>query len=498
MATDPILELTVAQIADGVRRGELSAERVVEASLAAIDAQRELGAFLTVQRDEARETARRIDERRARGEALGPLAGVPIGIKDALATRGVPTTAASKILLRRLEGDRADPEDGYRPPYDATVVARLREADAVLVGKCNMDEFAMGSSTENSAFFPAKNPHDPSRTPGGSSGGSAVAVAARMTTASLGSDTGGSIRQPAALTGTVGVKPTYGRVSRYGLIAFASSLDQVGVFANDVESSARVLEVIAGHDPHDATSLPGDLRGALGGGASLEGVRIGVPAEYFAEGIEPGVEARVRGAIAAAAERGAIVVPLSMPHTRYAIATYYIIATAEASSNLARFDGVRYGLRADAASLAELYTETRERGFGAEVKRRILLGTYVLSAGYYEAYYLRAQKVRTLIRRDFEAAFREVDVVAAPTSPTVAFPLGERTHDPLAMYLADVCTLPPSLAGLPSLSVPCGTAQAPGSDRALPVGLQLVAAPMREARLFEVARGFEAALRESV
>jgi aspartyl-tRNA(Asn)/glutamyl-tRNA(Gln) amidotransferase subunit A len=315
-----------------------------------------------------------------------------------------------------------------------------------------------------------------------------------MTPASLGSDTGGSIRQPAALTGTVGVKPTYGRVSRYGLIAFASSLDQVGVFANDVASAARVLEVIGGHDPRDATSLPGELRGLIEGDAPLEGLRVGVPEEYFGEGIEPGVAGRVREALRRAVERGASLVPLSMPHTRYAVATYYVIATAEASSNLARFDGVRFGLRADAGSLGELYTETRERGFGAEVKRRILLGTYVLSAGYYEAYYLRAQKVRTLIRRDFDAAFAKVDVVASPTSPTVAFPLGERTADPLSMYMADVCTLPASLAGLPALSLPCGTAPPPGGTGALPVGLQLVAPPLGEPALFRAARGFEAAL----
>ncbi len=485
-----MLELSVATLADRVRRGELSAEALTAASIASIEAQRDLGAFISVQGDEALEVARAIDQRRARGEKLGPLAGVPIGIKDALMTRGVPTTAGSRVLLQKI-GEPLDPSRAYKPPYDATTVARLRAADAVLVGKCNLDEFAMGSSTENSAFFPTKNPHDTSRTPGGSSGGSAVAVAAGMTPASLGSDTGGSIRQPAALTGTVGVKPTYGRVSRYGLIAFASSLDQVGVFAHDVSSAATVLEVISGHDPHDATSLPGDLTGSLSRPGRLDGIRIGVPSEYFAEGIEPEVAARVRDAIDAASKRGASIVPVSLAHTRYSVAAYYIVATAEASSNLARFDGVRYGFRADASTLGDLYEQSRARGFGAEVKRRIMLGTYVLSAGYYEAYYLRAQKVRTLIRRDFDEVFASVDVIAAPTSPTVAFRLGERTSDPLAMYLADVCTLPASLAGLPALSIPCGTARAPGSDKALPVGLQLIAPALAEARLFEIARGFE-------
>ena len=491
-ATGDAFPLGVAELAGAIARGEISAEATTRAALDAIAKQTSLGAFLTVSSERALETARAIDARRAKGEPLGPLAGVPIGIKDALVTVDAPTTAGSRILLRE-DRDPPDASLGYRSPYDATCVARLRAADAVLIGKCNLDEFAMGSSTENSAFFPARNPHDPERIPGGSSGGSAVAVAAGMASASLGSDTGGSIRQPASLTGVVGVKPTYGRVSRYGLIAFASSLDQVGVFARDVSGAEQVLRVIAGHDPRDGTSLPGNLDSEGSQRASVEGLRIGVPREYFAEGLEPGVRAEVESAIESARAAGARIVPISLPHTSYALAAYYVIATAEASSNLARFDGVRYGLRKEGRSLKDLYEETRARGFGAEVKRRIMLGTFVLSAGYYDAYYLRAQKVRTLIVRDFQAAFAEVDVIAAPTSPTVAFRIGERTDDPLSMYLADVCTLPSSLAGLPALSLPCGWA-APGDDSAklLPVGLQLIAPPLAERLLFEAARGFEA------
>ncbi len=382
---------------------------------------------------------------------------------------------------------------GWCPPYDATVVARLRAAGAVLPGKCNMDELAMGSSNENSAFFPAKNPWDATRTPGGSSGGSAVAVAAHMTAGALGSDTGGSIRQPAALTGVVGIKPTYGRVSRYGLIAFASSLDQVGPFASDVRGAARLLEVIAGRDPRDATSvdLPvGDYEEACG--RDVEGLRIGVPEEYFAAGLDPGVEESVRAAIRGLAGLGCTIVPVKLPHTRYAVATYYILATAEASSNLARFDGVRFGLRVDPErDLQALYRATRSAGFGREVKRRIMLGTYVLSAGYYDAFYLRAQKVRTLIRRDFDAVFADVDLLAAPVSPMVAFKLGEKIDDPLAMYLADVYTLPASLAGLPAMSVPCGFAPAPDGGESMPVGLQLIAPAFQEERLCAVGHAWE-------
>ncbi|MDI1481134.1 Asp-tRNA(Asn)/Glu-tRNA(Gln) amidotransferase subunit GatA [Polyangium sp. y55x31] len=508
-----VLDRSIPELAGLVTRGEVSAEEVTKACLDRITRRDgALGAFLTVQAEEALQAARAVDQKRARGEALGPLAGVPIGIKDALCTRDAPTTAGSRILLRPSSTGEAtpDPRRGFRPPYDATVVARLREADAVLVGKTNMDEFAMGSSNENSAFFPAKNPWDPSRIPGGSSGGSAVAVAAGLALGALGSDTGGSIRQPAALTGTVGIKPTYGRVSRYGLIAFASSLDQVGPFAADVRSAARLLGVIAGRDPHDQTSLGAPVAAYEEAcGRDVRGMRIGVPEEYFAKGfgakgaegdpmpqastgIQPAVEKSVREALAGLASLGCELRPVRLPHTRYAVATYYVLATAEASSNLSRYDGVRFGARAEGAeSLGALYAKTRGEGFGREVARRIVLGTYVLSSGYYDAYYLRAQRVRTLIRRDFEEAFREVDVIAAPVSPTVAFPLGERVDDPLAMYLADIYTLPASLAGVPALSVPCAPTPAENGVPSLPVGLQLVGPPLEEARLCALAAAWE-------
>jgi aspartyl-tRNA(Asn)/glutamyl-tRNA(Gln) amidotransferase subunit A len=469
----------VVDIAEGVRRGEVSAERVTADALARIAAgDSRLNAFLTVARDEAMAQARALDQKRARGEALGALAGVPVAIKDAICTRGVRTTSGSKIL------------GGYVPPYDATVIERLRAADAVVVGKTNMDEFAMGSSTENSGFGSVKNPWDVSRTPGGSSGGSAAAVAARLVPCALGSDTGGSIRQPASFTGTVGIKPTYGRVPRYGLIAFASSLDQIGPLATDVRGAARLLSVLAGHDARDATSLDvpvGDLEGACARG--IAGLRVGVPEEYFADGLDAEVAASVRAAIAALEAAGCAVRRVQLPHTRFAVATYYVLATAEASSNLARFDGVRYGLRIDPRhDLRSMIGATRDAGFGAEVKRRILLGTFVLSAGYYDAYYLKAQKVRTLIRRDFDAAFREVDVVCSPASPTPPFRLGEKVDDPLAMYLADVYTLPASLAGLPAMSVPCRP-----TPSGLPVGLQIMARPLEEATMLSVAAACEAA-----
>ena len=469
----------VRRIASRVQGGEITAESVTSASLARIaEIDPRIHAFLHVAGD-ALEQARAVDLKRARGEPLGRLAGVPVAIKDALVTRGTPTTAGSKMLA------------SYVPPYDATVVARLRAADAVLVGKTNMDEFAMGSSTENSAFGPTMNPRDVSRTPGGSSGGSAAAVAGAMAPCALGSDTGGSIRQPASFTGTVGIKPTYGRVSRYGLIAFASSLDQVGPFATNVRGAASVLAVIAGHDPRDSTSadLPvGDYEAACE--QSVRGVRIGVPEEYFVEGLDPEVERSVRAALSALSAAGCIVRPVSLPHTRFAVGTYYVLATAEASSNLARFDGVRYGLRSTSGSgkqdLRSMYGATRDAGFGAEVKRRILLGTFVLSSGYYDAYYLKAQKVRTLIRRDFESAFRDVDVICSPASPTPAFRLGEKNDDPLAMYLNDVYTLPASLAGLPAMSVPCSATSA-----GLPVGLQIVARPFEETTMLSVASLWE-------
>jgi aspartyl-tRNA(Asn)/glutamyl-tRNA(Gln) amidotransferase subunit A len=491
-----VLDRSIPDLARLVSQGEVSAEEVTRLALERIERKNgALGAFLTVQGERALDEARSIDARRARGERMGALAGVPIGIKDALATRDTPTTAGSRILTRAPRHGEADldPRRGWCPPYDATVVARLRAAGAVLVGKCNMDEFAMGSSNENSAFFPAKNPWDPTRAPGGSSGGSAVAVAARMAAGSLGSDTGGSIRQPASLTGVVGIKPTYGRVSRYGLVAFASSLDQVGPFASDVRGAARILEVIAGKDPHDATTIDapvGDYEEACG--RDVEGLRIGVPSEYFAAGLDPAVEVTVRAAIRGLEGLGCEVRPVSLPHTRYAVATYYILATAEASSNLARFDGVRFGLRVEPEhDLARVYGATRSAGFGREVKRRIMLGTYVLSAGYYEAFYLRAQRVRTLVRRDFEDAFADVDVIAAPVSPFVAFKLGEKIDDPLSMYLADVYTLPASLAGVPAMSVPCGFAAPQDGGEPMPVGLQLIAPPLAEERLCAVGHAWE-------
>ncbi len=471
----------VAEIADRVCRGELTAEEVTASALEQTGAlNRKLNAFLHIAGVDALAQARAIDQKRARGEALGRLAGVPIAIKDAICVRAMPSTAGSRIL------------EGYVPPYDATVVARLRAADAVLIGKTNMDEFAMGSSNENSAFGPVRNPWDVTRTPGGSSGGSAAAVAARMAPCALGSDTGGSIRQPASLTGTVGIKPTYGRVPRYGLIAFASSLDQIGPFSADVRGAARVLSVIAGHDPCDSTSLDlplEDFESACG--RTLRDLRIGVPEEYFGDGLDAEVAASVRSAIAALEAEGCRVKPVQLPHTRFAVGTYYVIATAEASSNLARFDGVRYGMRAFGDSgrkdLRTMYGATRDAGFGAEVKRRILLGTFVLSSGYYDAYYLKAQKVRTLIRRDFESAFRDVDVICSPTSPTPAFRLGEKVDDPLAMYLNDVYTLPASLAGIPALSVPCGF-----SKGGLPIGLHIMARPLDEATMIAVAAACEA------
>lgn len=485
------LDSPIPELAEAVARGDVSAVELTQAALDRIERQRDLNAFLYVSADSALERAKAIDARRAAGEKLGKLAGVPIAIKDALCTVDAPTTCASKILTTTDANGR---ERGWQPPYDATPVAKLRQADAVIIGKTNMDEFAMGSSNENSAFGPAKNPVDPTRTPGGSSGGSAAAVAAGLAPGSLGSDTGGSIRQPAALCGVVGIKPTYGRVSRYGLVAFASSLDQVGPFARDVRSAARLLEVISGADPHDSTSAPlpvGDYEAACS--RDVKGLRIGVPEEYFGEGLDPEVEERVRGAIAKLEKLGCSVHPVKLPHTRYGIATYYIVATAEASSNLARFDGVRFGLRVEPprGDLKAMYGATRDSGFGAEVKRRILLGTYVLSAGYYDAYYRKASQARTLIRRDFEQAFESVDVIAAPTSPTPAFKLGEKVADPLQMYLADIYTLPASLAGIAGLSVPCGNTRATSERPALPVGLQLLGPAFSEERLLTVAAAVE-------
>jgi len=488
------LDLTVPELAARVSRGEVSAESLTRESLARIR-ESDLNAFLHVAGDAALEAARAVDVRRAKGDALGPLAGVPIAIKDALCTKDQPATCASKILVRAKGGAPAtSPEGGFRPPYDATVVERLRHAGAVLVGKANMDEFAMGSSNENSAFGPVKNPWDRTRTPGGSSGGSAASVAARLVAGSLGSDTGGSIRQPAGLTGVVGVKPTYGRVSRYGLIAFASSLDQVGPFATDVRGAARLLEVIAGRDAHDSTSSHVPVGGYEAAcDRPVKGLRIGVPREYFAEGLDREVEESVRAAIAALGAEGCSVHDVDMPHTRYGLATYYIVATAEASSNLARFDGVRFGLRAEkpGTDLQAMYAATRGQGFGPEVKRRIMLGTYALAAGYYDAYYKKAQQVRTLIKRDFDEAFANVDVLLTPISPTPAFKLGDKLDDPVKMYLSDVYTLPASLAGVCALSVPCAPSPATKDRPSLPIGLQIIAPAFAEERLFQMASAWE-------
>ncbi len=490
------LDLPIADLATQVQSGALTARQVTEGALARIERTRDLNALLFVAKDAALAAADAVDAKRARGQTLGKLAGVPLAIKDALCTTDAPTTCASKILTRAGAGNSGgtDPTQGFRAPYDATVVSRLREADAILIGKANMDEFAMGSSGENSAFGPARNPWDQARTAGGSSSGSAVAVAAGLALGSLGSDTGGSIRQPAALCGVVGVKPTYGRVSRYGLVAFAAGLDQVGPFARDVRSAARMLEVIAGRDPLDSTSADvpvGDYEAACN--REVRGLRIGIPEEYFGEGLDPTIAENVRTAIGELEKAGCSVKPVSLPHTKYGIATYYIVATAEASSNLARFDGVRFGLRIEDAKsdLISLYGKTRNAGFGAEVKRRILLGTYVLSAGYYDAYYKKAQRVRTLIKRDFDPAFESVDAIAVPTSPTPAFRLGEKVDNPLAMYLADVFTLPASLAGISALSVPCAPTPATPARASLPVGLQLLGPAFAEERLFALAAEVE-------
>jgi aspartyl-tRNA(Asn)/glutamyl-tRNA(Gln) amidotransferase subunit A len=470
---------TARQIARAVASGERRAIDVCEEALARIESgDRPLQAFLRVCADEARARGREIDSR-TNGAEAGPLCGVPVGIKDTFSTRGIETTAGSRIL------------SGYRPAYTATAVARLERAGAIVVGKTNCDEFAMGSSTEHSAFGPTRNPRDVERTPGGSSGGSAAAVAADLVPIALGSDTGGSVRQPAALCGVVGLKPTYGRISRYGLIAFASSLDHVGPLTTTVEDAALMLGVMAGHDPADATSadLPvPDYLAALTG--DIAGLRIGVPRRLLDdEGLHAGVRRAFDAALAVLAARGAQVADVDLPHARYAIPVYYLVATAEASSNLARYDGVRFGTRAAGGpdeSLESMYERTRGEGFGTEVKRRIVLGTYVLSAGYYDAYYLKAQQVRTLIRRDYEEAFAGVDAVALPTSPTPAFKLGERMADPLQMYLADVFTVSANLSGLPAISVPCGLAEGP-----LPAGLQLTGRPFDEATLLRAADAYQ-------
>jgi aspartyl-tRNA(Asn)/glutamyl-tRNA(Gln) amidotransferase subunit A len=480
--SDAGLPTTAAAIARAVRAGEVSAVAVVDAHLAVIDAhETDIHAFNAVLHDEARAAAAEIDRRVAAGEDPGPLAGVPIALKDNLCTRGIATTCSSRIL------------DGWKPPYDATVVQRLAAAGAVAVGKTNLDEFAMGSSTENSAFGPTRNPRDTSRVPGGSSGGSAAAVAAGFAPVSLGSDTGGSIRQPASLCGVVGVKPTYGSVSRYGLVAFASSLDQIGPFSATVEDSALVLDAIAGHDPRDSTSIPepvAPIAPTLGDG--VQGLRIGIISELMGEGIDTEVAARVQAAAEALEAAGAKVGEATVPATTYGLSAYYLIAPAEASSNLARYDGVRYGLRVDADVTAEMMAATRTAGFGAEVKRRIMLGTYALSAGYYDAYYGKALKVRTLIARDFDAAYEQFDLLLSPTAPSTAFRLGEKTSDPLTMYLNDVCTIPTNLAGHPAMSVPFGLGGE--DDGGLPIGVQILAPASGEPTMFRAAAVLEAAV----
>jgi len=466
--------------------GERTCARTVAECLAGIDERDgELAAFLSVERDWARERAARLDARLAAGERPGALFGVPVALKANMCTEGIETSCASRILA------------GWRAPYTATFVQRLLDAGAIVVGVTNMDEFAMGSSSENSCAGPTRNPWDVARTPGGSSSGSAVAVAARMVPLALGSDTGGSVRQPAAMCGVFGFKPTYGRVSRYGLIAFGSSLDQVSPLARSVRDLELVTEVISGHDERDSTSLaePPIEREHPAAPGSLSGFRVGVPREHFPHDLEPGVRACCEAALARLEAIGAELVPLSLPHTPFAIPTYYVVATAEASSNLARYDGVLFGLRAEGdGTLPGMMAATRAAGFGPEVKRRILLGTYVLSAGYYDEWYGRALKARGLMRDDFERAFEQVDVIAGPTSPTVAFRLGERVDDPLAMYLADALTVPVSLAGVPGISMPCGCAlPADGGAGELPVGLQLVGPARSDARLLRIAAAFEAA-----
>ena len=466
-------------LARRLRAGEISSRELTESVLGRIEEREpDLNAFITVTGDEALEAADRADRRFREGKAVPPLNGLPVAVKDNLCTRGVPTTCAARML------------QGWVPPYDATVVERLKRGGAVIVGKTNLDQFGMGSSTENSVFGPTRNPHDPDVVPGGSSGGSAAALAAGETVLALGTDTGGSIRLPAAYCGVVGVKPTYGRVSRYGLVSYASSLDQVGAMGRRVEDCALLLGALCGRDPRDSTSadvpVPDFTEGLDRG---VRGLRIGLPGEYFVEGLDPGIRASVREAVAVLEREGAEIREVSLPHTPYAISAYYLIATAEASSNLARFDGVKYGFRASSGSgdLLGMYEATRSEGFSREVKRRIILGSYVLSAGYYDAYYLKAQKVRRLVKEDFDRAFEEVDCLAAPVSPCLPFRLGEKMDDPLQMYLVDVYTAPLNMSGLPGLSLPCGRV------KGLPVGLQLIGRAFDEAVLLRAAHAYQEA-----
>jgi aspartyl-tRNA(Asn)/glutamyl-tRNA(Gln) amidotransferase subunit A len=470
-----ILDKTIIELKELLKNKEISAVELATFYLERIKKfDGEILSYLRTTEYYALEMAQRADEKIARGEDA-PLLGIPFGMKDILCTKGIETTCASKIL------------SGFVPPYNATVIQKLNEAGYVHLGRLNMDEFAMGSSTENSAFQTTKNPWDLERIPGGSSGGSAAAVAAGLCAAALGTDTGGSIRQPASLCGVVGMKPTYGRVSRFGLIAFASSLDQIGPFGRNVSDCATALNVIAGYDPLDSTAIPQqvpDYTASLG--KEIKGLKIGIPKEYFIEGIEPDVKKAMEESIALFEKQGAIPVDITLPHTEYAVATYYIICTAEASSNLARYDGVKYGLREPGKDIIDMYKKTRLAGFGKEVKRRIILGTYVLSSGYYDAYYLKAGKVRTLIRQDFDEAFKKCDIIVTPVSPTTAFKTGERVEDPLTMYLSDIFTIPVNLAGLPGLSLPCGF-----DGNGLPIGLQIIGQPLDEARMLQAAYVFE-------
>jgi aspartyl-tRNA(Asn)/glutamyl-tRNA(Gln) amidotransferase subunit A len=472
-----LANLTIDTARAAVQERSISAAALAESFYVKIASDDpKIGAYLTLSKERAFEQAKRMDDLAAKGETLPPFGGVPIAIKDVMVTRGLRTTAGSKIL------------ENYIPPYDCTAVTRLEAAGAVILGKLNCDEFAMGSSNENSAYKPVHNPRDLERVPGGSSGGSAAAVAAGMAIATLGSDTGGSIRQPASFCGVVGVKPTYGRVSRYGLIAFASSLDHIGPLAHTVKDAALVLQTIAGRDPMDSTSADVPVPDYVAElKKDVRGLRIGVPKECFGEGLDAEVRTSVEGALQKLAGRGCEVVPVSLPHSAYAIPAYYIVATAEASANLARFDGVRYGFRSpESRTLSDLYRKTRDGGFGAEVKRRIMLGTYALSAGYYDAYYLKAQRVRTLLTRDFEEAFQKVDAIVTPTSPTAAFKLGEKSDDPLAMYLADIYTVTANLAGIPGISVP----SAP-TNSGLPIGVQILGKHFDEATILRLAQACE-------
>ena len=474
-----LYNLTIHELSEKLRRKELTSSELTEVFLKRIDAvEVKIKAYITIAKDDAVKQAKEADKRLASGRDITPLTGVPISVKDIFCTQGMLTTCASKIL------------NNFVPPYDATIIKKLKDAGAVILGKNNMDEFAMGSSTENSAFVVTKNPWDIERVPGGSSGGSAASVAAGECAASVGTDTGGSIRQPASCCGVVGLKPTYGRVSRYGIVAFASSLDQAGPLTKDIKDCAVLLNTIAGHDPHDATSIEAPVPDYTAGlGKGIRGIRVGIPREYFIKGLDSDVEQAVRDAIEVLKKNGASIVDVSLPHTDYAIAVYYLVATAEASSNLARYDGVKYGYRAsNNSNLLEMYCKSRDEGFGPEVKRRIMLGTYALSAGYYEAYYKKASQVRTIIKNDFEEAFKRCDVIVTPTSPTPAFKIGEKVADPLTMYLSDIFTISCNLAGIPGLSLPCGF-----TKENLPIGLQILGKPMDEETVLKTAYSFEQA-----